>query len=1139
MVDFSFWEGKIRRILLVILFLAPIGCFFVLGNIVHAEGPTYIYNDINEPTTWTKEDSPYILRAELTKFVYMVNSELTIEPGVVIKFKPDHNTGRYAGLRIIGGEGKIIAIGNENDPIIFTSFYDNEHDSLVGSESDPLPGDWRGIEFWEDESYLENVVVRYAGIYRAGSIEFNNESSARLKKSIIENGSSSGILIDNASLPTLDNLSIRDNRNYGLIAGSSARNGILKNSAIEHNGGQYIFKIDANSGFKFENNSYQTDNIYGVDFSGTVLREVTWDDLGIPYIGRAKITSIGIVNIEPGVVFKVPVTNNRDVRILIEGELHAKGRATNPVIFTSVRDDSVGGDSNGDGDATVPSAQDWGELAFQNASATSTLNYTEVRYGGEYNGDYSGVMYATQHDCSIYIKDSYVQIDNSKIVYGDYGIINEDGGSFSLNNSHIKDNKHGIYVANQASSLPDIKNNRIYDNLIYGISYNGAESLDATYNWWGDDSGPTHADNPEGTGDIVKGNVIFDPWTGKDSLDPVILIPGIMGSWYDADDGWIIMTVGNTMDNLRDAFLENGYEKDKTYFEFPYQWRDSNVISAHRLKLKIDEVKNKTGKNKVDIVAYSMGGLVARFYIESTAYENDVDQLVFMGTPHRGAPKDYVTWEGAIFTGQIRLLMKQIFTFEARVAGYGSDLLSYIRNKVPSTEELLPDYAYLRDDREVKLRIYDDVNYPDNYPYNDFLEELNKDDNLDILYNSGVEILNIIGDTGDNTIGVIDVKEYDKDDQKWEHGEPVKYYEISGDGTVPQSSASFIAEPITVSDSKHRNLPGDAQVEVIEFLTKKTSIDQVEVKDSVDKTLVIQVYSPVDFQVIAPDGRVIGKDFDRNVNINEIENAFYSGFNNEHEIVIIPNPIDGEYRIFTRGIGDGEYGISSHFITDVKSEDNYLFDVPVNVGEQDAYSLEIESSNIDEPVVIFEPFDIEPPVINILFPEDKQYLHSGIIDISYEVTDESDTEEVVLLDNEIYDSDQIDLFYLELGNHELRIDSIDKYDNSSSEIVNFVVIASLESLEFDIEKAYELGWITNVRIKSTLLSIVNGAKKWYNLYEDYKDIFPGWASYFESKLVEQLEDFQNKLDKLENFGLITNQANDLLFDQVEYIINNL
>jgi len=42
----------------------------------------------------------------------------------------------------------------------------------------------------------------------------------------------------------------------------------------------------------------------------------------------------------------------------------------------------------------------------------------------------------------------------------------------------------------------------------------GTETLNAENNWWDDDSGPTHAGNPGGIGDIVSNNVDYTPWLG-------------------------------------------------------------------------------------------------------------------------------------------------------------------------------------------------------------------------------------------------------------------------------------------------------------------------------------------------------------------------------------------------------------------------------------------------------------------------------------------------------------------------------------------------------------------------------------------------------------------------------------------------
>ncbi len=59
------------------------------------------------------------------------------------------------------------------------------------------------------------------------------------------------------------------------------------------------------------------------------------------------------------------------------------------------------------------------------------------------------------------------------------------------------------------------------------------------------------------------------------------------------------------------------------------------TIYADRLKAVVDTLKYYTGKNKVIIVAHSMGGLVSREYLRKYG-NNDVAKLITLGTPNHG-----------------------------------------------------------------------------------------------------------------------------------------------------------------------------------------------------------------------------------------------------------------------------------------------------------------------------------------------------------------------------------------------------------------------------------------------------------------------------------------------------------------------
>jgi hypothetical protein len=70
----------------------------------------------------------------------------------------------------------------------------------------------------------------------------------------------------------------------------------------------------------------------------------------------------------------------------------------------------------------------------------------------------------------------------------------------------------GIYVC--GGSALEAHFNKIVGNAQCGVLNDGGKTVDATYNWWGDASGPLHQTNLLGRGDAVVGDVDFKPWLG-------------------------------------------------------------------------------------------------------------------------------------------------------------------------------------------------------------------------------------------------------------------------------------------------------------------------------------------------------------------------------------------------------------------------------------------------------------------------------------------------------------------------------------------------------------------------------------------------------------------------------------------------
>jgi len=116
---------------------------------------------------------------------------------------------------------------------------------------------------------------------------------------------------------------------------------------------------------------------------------------------------------------------------------------------------------------------------------------------------------------------------------------------------------------------------------------------------------------------------------------------------------------------------------------FPYDWRLSNRCNARRLKTEIGPVlerwRDQPGMEdaKLVLVCHSMGGLVARWFVEREGGAEITRALVSLGTPYRGAVNALET-----LVNGVRAPVGPLRSALTRLAG-----------SLPSLYELLPTYA--------------------------------------------------------------------------------------------------------------------------------------------------------------------------------------------------------------------------------------------------------------------------------------------------------------------------------------------------------------------------------------------------------------------------------------------------------------
>ncbi|NQZ76924.1 MAG: T9SS type A sorting domain-containing protein [Ekhidna sp.] len=343
------------------------------------------------------ENITYVIIDELN---VSVGAKLTIASGITIKFPTNASS-----IDVAGG---LTVAGTAEEKVVFTSLKDDNAGSGNtdqndtegdGNSTEPNRGDWDGINYLATSQDVDNVInhaeFRYAG-YRGststpeddGALVFDG-AGGTVTNTLIDNSAWYGIIFANAANPSIESTTISN-------CGSDPLGlDLLANPTFPNEGASITFNQNFSNGIGIVNRrlavnaSLAKRSLAGIQNIAHVLR----NDL--------IVESSSTFAISEGVVIKL--VGSAD--FIVEGTLNATGTENNRVVFTDIRDDSRGGDTNVDGSESNPAPGGWGGFDFRDGANGSSLNFCEIRYGKNsfFSGTdtYAGVITSTNNNLTV------------------------------------------------------------------------------------------------------------------------------------------------------------------------------------------------------------------------------------------------------------------------------------------------------------------------------------------------------------------------------------------------------------------------------------------------------------------------------------------------------------------------------------------------------------------------------------------------------------------------------------------------------------------------------------------------------------------------------------------------------------------
>lgn len=419
---------------------------------------------------------------------------------------------------------------------------------------------------------------------------------------------------------------------------------------------------------------------------------------------------------------------------------------------------------------------------------------------------------------------------------------------------------------------------------------------------------------------------------------PVLFVPGFCGSFNlgvlldvrgPSLSGWGFPPFIDYGKNLLDSFAKAGYTRDRDLFVAFYDWRKSVKDSATLyLKPWIDRAKQRSGAATVALVCHSMGGLVARSYIQSRAYAGDVAEVITLGTPHRGSAEAYYPWgSGEIRAdGNVRTVFNVYLWYLRHAHPFQSQMspLKTIRTQVPGVRDLLPIDDYL----------FAQGSPPKSKPEDELIERNLVGDLLNqpaavatLLERARVTTITGVGFSTIKGITVAGPPTPPGDPPAFPDGKPVAdIVDANGDGTVMRVSARVAHAQAKntppLQGVSHGNLADSPAALARVFATLGVSSPALAALPATEPRLVVMTASPVLIDVTTPGGPPMapagalgaGRD-EAPRRRRQVVRARDHGHQGKHlNIAVIPWPAAGSYMVHLKGTATGSFALGAMLV---------------------------------------------------------------------------------------------------------------------------------------------------------------------------------------------------------------------------------